>query len=455
MRIYTKAYSPLLPLVPEIKELLAQHRFNDLKKIFVDFEPADIAEPLSKLDLKEKATLFSLWDIDFATDVFELMEIEDQIALLNAVDKSTRIEILDELSPDDRVDLFEVLPEEMVSRFLSIMDKKEAKETEELLKYESDTAGGRMTPEFAWIRDVATVGQTLKTLRKTAKNLETIYYIYVLDKYDRLSGVVTLKQLVLADPRTRIKKIMHRNPVTVPVDMDQEQVAKEISKYDFISLPVVDYIGRMKGIITFDDLMDVMKEEDTEDMYKFGAAGKPPDDYLASNPLSIVKHRMIWLFVLIMLGFVTGTVMELYSGILAKFVALAVFIPLLMEVGGNAGTQATTVVVRGLATGEVKLKDIWKVVKKEFAIGIILGIGLGALSLMRAVFFQKEPLFWATVGLTTIATVVVSTTIGSVLPLLCKKLGFDPAVMSGPLITTIVDITSLVIYFEIASHLLI
>ncbi|GAJ11059.1 unnamed protein product, partial [marine sediment metagenome] len=246
-----------------------------------------------------------------------------------------------------------------------------------------NTAGGRMTTDFAQVEKGITVEQTLKSLRKTAKDLEMIYYIYIADRTDKLLGVVSLKDLIIAQPEKEIDEIMHTKLITIPINMDQEQVAKRIARYDFLALPVVDKEGKIKGIITVDDLIDVIREEDTEDMYKFGAAGRHIDNYMSSTPLTLAKHRITWLLILVVTGFISGTIMEEFSFALKNVVSLAFFIPLLMGSGGNAGTQAASVVVRGLAIGEVKLGDIWRVVKKEFLIGITVGTALGILGSVK------------------------------------------------------------------------
>jgi len=449
-----REFSRLSLILPEIKQLLSENRKDELKEIFYDYEPIEIAEALKEFSLKDKVTLFSLCDVDFAADVFEKMDKKDQLALFGRIDEIYKGKILDELAPDERVDLFEELPEEMVARFLAIMEKEEAEETRQLMIYESNTAGGRMTTDFASVRKDMSVQEALKTLRKTARDLEMVYYVYVLDKEDRLVGVVSLKQLILANPEEKVNKVMRTNVITIPVDMDQEQAAREIAKYDFLALPVVDNSGKMRGIITVDDIIDVIKEENTEDMYKFGAAGKHTEEYMSIKPSSIAKHRVKWLLILVVTGFISGGILENFSFALKKVVALSFFIPLLMDSAGNAGTQAATVMVRGLAIGEVRIGDIWRVVKKEFLVGIMVGIVLGALALGRALLLQKDPSLGLTVALSMLVTVTLSTCLGSILPLICKHLGFDPAVVSGPLITTVVDITTLLIYFEIARHLM-
>ncbi len=450
----TREFSRILLVLPEIKELLWQNKKEQLKKIFYDYEPIEIVEILKEFSLKDKVFLFSVLDIDLAADIFEKTDKDDQLTLLGAFDKTRKAEILDEVAPDERVDFFEQLPEEMVLRFLSIMEEEEAQDVRELMRYDKNTAGGRMTTDFAQIEKGINVEQTLKSLRKTAKDLEMIYYIYIVDRTDKLLGVVSLKDLILAQPEREIDKIMHTKLIAIPINMDQEQVAKRIARYDFLALPVVDKEGKIKGIITVDDLIDVIREEDTEDMYKFGAAGKHIDNYMSITPLTLAKHRITWLLILVVTGFISGTIMEEFSFALKNVVSLAFFIPLLMGSGGNAGTQAASVVVRGLAIGEVKLGDIWRVVKKEFLIGIMVGTALGILALLRALILQKSSLLGITVGLSMIATVTVATCLGAILPIICEKSGLDPAVVSGPLITTVVDISSLLIYFGIATQLM-
>lgn len=448
-----KELSRMFLIIPEIKELLSQNRKDELKNLFYEYEPVEVAEALREFTLKDRVILFSLCDIDFAADVFEKMDKDDQLNLLGAIDERRKSDILDELAPDERVDLFEEMPEEMVARFLAIMEKEEARDARELLKYDPSTAGGRMTTDFARVQEGINVEETLDNLRKTAKDLEMVYYVYVLDKDNKLVGVVSLKDLILAEPKERINKVMHTKLIIIPVDMDQETAAKEIAKYDFMALPVVDN-GKMKGIITVDDVIDVIREENTEDMYKFGAAGKHIGNYISSTPFSIAKHRMTWLLILVVAGFFSGIIMEKFSFALKNMVALAFFIPLLMDTGGNAGTQAASVVVRGLATGEVRLGDIWRVVKKEFLVGILVGTVLGILALLRALILQRSSLLGLSVGLSMIAAVTVATCVGSILPIIFQKLGIDPAVASGPLVTTVVDISSLLIYFGIAMQLI-
>jgi len=441
-------------IIPEIREFLSSNDKEALREIFHEYEPVEVAEILKEFSLKERVMLFSLWNTDFAADVFEKMEKDDQIALMGAIDEARKGKILNELAPDERADFFEELPGEMVNRFLSIMEREEARDTRELMTYDASTAGGRMTTEFAHLKENMTVQEALEELRKTAKELEMIYYIYIEGKYNHLVGIISLKELIMAEPSTRLSEIMHSKLITIPIDMDQEHMAAEIAKYDFLALPVVDNVGRMKGIITVDDVIDVIEEEDTEDMYKFGAAGEHIEDYMSMRPTLVARNRMTWLLILVVTSFLSGLIMQRFSFALESVIALSFFIPLIMGSGGNAGTQAAMVIVRGLATGEIRWRDVWRVVRKEFIIGAMLGAGLGMLALVRALVFQRSSLLGTTVAFSMIITVTAATCLGAVLPLICKRLGIDPAVVSGPLIATVLDIASLLIYFRIATLLL-
>jgi len=401
-------------ILPEVKELLVEKKRKELKEVFQDYEPIEIA------------------------------------TILGAIDDAKKSKLLNEIAPDERVDLFEELSPEMLNRFLSIMTKEEAQDVKELLIYSPTSAGGRMTTDFANVRDNMNVQEALQTLRKTAKDLEMVYYIYILNEKDKLVGVLSLKELILANPQDKINKLMHKNPIALPLDMDQEEVARQIANYDFLALPVVSDTKKMKGIITVDDMIDVMREENTEDMYKFGAAGEHSESYIKMRSATIARNRLTWLIILTVTGFFSGIIMQRFSFALENIVALTFYIPLIMGTAGNAGTQAAMAVVRGLAIGEVRLKDIWVVTKKEIFIGTLLGIPLGGLALLRAFLLQKNSLLGVCVAFSMLITIVAATLLGSLLPLICQKLKLDPAVVSGPLITTILDIFSLLIYFSIS-----
>jgi magnesium transporter len=432
------------------KILVSNKDSEGIRSLFEGLEPADAAEAIQPFPPAQRLFLLSALPLEYAADLFENLEEGEQQELLNRMEVSRLGTFLDELDPDERADLLADYPGDVRARFLSLMDRKEAEDTRRLISYPEDTAGGRMTTDYAWVREEMTVAEAMEALRREAQEVETIYSIYVIDEQGRLRGMVSLKVLVLAEPTRKIRDIMLREVISVPADMDQEKVAREyIAKYDYLALPVVDRDNELLGIITVDDMIDVLREENTEDMHRFGAAGDQ-EDYLKMNIFHLARKRFIWLFFLVVASFFSVMVMGTYSEVLGSVIALAFFIPLLMNSAGNAGTQAATVAVRGLATGELKIGDIWRVCRKELLIGVTVGVALGLLGLLRAFLLDKSAALGLTVGITMVAAVVVSTTIGGALPFIFKRLGFDPALMSGPLLTTIVDISTLAIYFELA-----
>jgi len=437
-------------LKPEIEILLRNKEIKEIKETLETFEPVEVAELLRSMSLSKKLSIFSILHVDFSARVFEEFETDEQMEIIEGINKSRQAELLDELHPDDRVDFLQEIPKVLKEQLLSIMERKEAKETRELMVYPEETAGGLMTTEYIKVENDLTVKQVFDKIRKYVKEVETISHIYVVDENDVLVGVVTLKDLVLSSMRKRVKNIMQPRPVSVPITLDQEKVAQEVAKYDINTVPVVDERGKIKGIITVDDIIDVIKEETAEDMLKFGAAGEHTVSYLKQNPFLLARSRIIWLAVLAIVGIVSGFVISRNSLILSQVIALAAFIPLLNGSAGNAGTQAVAVMIQALSLGEVRFNDFWRSVRKEFLTGIILGVILGLFGLIRAMFFQKSPLLGITVGLTLITTTAIATSLGAVLPLIAKRMNFDPAVISGPLITSIMDVTSLLIYFALA-----
>ncbi|MCK4352079.1 magnesium transporter [candidate division WOR-3 bacterium] len=435
-------------LLPEVKELLENKDFDSLKALLSESEPVDIASLIEELPISLQVVLFNLLDLETSYEVFEHLDPRDEIEILKLLDENRAVKILNEMAPDERADLFEQLPEEDAKHFLAFMEAEEVKDVKELVKYPPETAGGIMTTEFAWVPDSVTTGDAIDFLRKQEVDFD-FYQVYVLNKRKQLLGIIDLKDIIVSPPSTPIKKIMDKIP-SVPLNMDQEKVSNLISKYDLPSIPVVDKNKSLHGIVTVDDVIDVIEDEYTEDAYKFGAAGKPPEDYLSTSTLNIAKSRIVWLIVLLLASFGSGFVIQSFSTVLQKMVTLAIFIPLLLGCAGNAGIQAASVVIRGLATAEIKLSHIWRVVRKEFLIGILVGIGLGIVASIRAFAGQRALMLGLTVGLSMTAAITVATTLGGLLPIVFKKLGFDPALTSGPLVTTIMDITSLLIYFSVA-----
>jgi len=440
-------------MLPEIKELIASRKKRFIKKVASYFEPADIAEIWSDLSSEEQLVLFNAVETKFAADIFEFLKEDQMIDLLNTLTLTRKKEILNEMSPDDRADLFATLPEQETGKLIPLLEEDEQIRTRELLAYKENTAGGLMTTDYITVPEQVKVGFVLKEVRNKAKDIDFIQKIYVVDKVNRLKGIIPLKDLLTTNPQRKVQAVTESPFVSVSLDMDQEDVARVFEKYDEHSLPVLDKLGRIKGVITVDDVLDVIKEEASEDIYHFGAAAVT-DEYLSANPIKVAQKRVIWLIVLALAGFVSGSVLEHFSFLLSNIVTLSFFIPILMNTSGSAGTQAATVVVRGLATGEIRLNDIWRVIRKEFLIGILMGVIAGVITALRAIILQGNVLLGYTVAIAMIAAIVIATSLGGILPILFKKLGVDPALMSGPLIATILDTTTLLIYFNVTMWLL-
>ncbi len=437
-------------LKPEIEKYLLSKDREGLKEALSIFEPIEIKELLQSLSLSQQLSIFSVLDIDLSARIFEELEPDEQIEIIEGIDKARKAELLDELHPDDRVDFLQEIPDKLTEQLLSIMEKKEAQETRELLIYPEETAGGLMTPEFIGVQKELTVKQVIGKIRKEATEAETLSDIYVVDENDVLVGLITLQDLVLSSMRKKVKTVMRQRPLSVSIKLDQEKVAQQFAKYDVTTLPVVDDRGVIKGIITVDDIIDVIKEETAEDMLKFGAAGELTTTYLKQSPFLLARARVLWLSILVLVGIISGFIVSRNSALLSSIITLAAFIPLLNASAGNAGTQAVAVMIQALAQGDIRFSDFWGSVKKEFLTGIILGVMMGILGLSISFFFYKGALLGITVGLTLIINTAIATSLGAILPLVVKRMNFDPAVISGPLITSIMDIASLLIYFGLA-----
>lgn len=440
-------------ILPEIKELLSSQQTRTIRKVLSYFEPADIAEAWSEFTIEEKIRLFNILKTKVAADIFEFLREDQMVELLDNLPAGRKVDILNEISPDDRTDLFAVLPTEEVEKLIPLLEPDEQKRARELLAYKANTAGGLMTTDYITVPENVNIASVMKELRTKAKDIDFIQNIYVVDKVNRLQGVIPLKDLLATSPKRKVERVMESYFPSVGLEMDQEDVARVFEKYDVPSLPVLDKLGRIKGIITVDDVIDVIKEEASEDIYRFGAAGVT-DEYLNANPMVIARKRGMWLIVLALAGFISGTILEHYSFLLSSIVSLSFFIPILMNTSGSAGTQAATVVIRGLATGEIKLGNVWHVVRKEIFIGIFIGILTGAITALRALVMQGDVMLGFTVAVAMLVAIMFATALGGGLPIMFKKFGLDPALMSGPLITTILDSTALLIYFNVTFLLL-
>lgn len=434
----------------EILTLLNSRDYSSLKARLEELHPSDVVLLLTQLDRETMAFVFRLLSKDAAVAVFEMFDREEKEELLRSLANERIAMILNEMSPDDRTALFEELPAKVVKRYLALLSEPEREIANKLLGYEEETAGRLMTTDFVDLKETYTVAKALEHIRKTAPDKETIYYCYVIDSSRVLVGLVSLRELILAPPDALIADIMNREVVSVTTDTDQEEVARIVSEYDFLAVPVVDREHRLVGIITVDDIVDVVQDESTEDIHLMGGVSDAGGEYFHAGILDSIKRRVGWLILLIVIEGFSGSVLKAYSGLLQAVVALSFFVPMLVDTGGNAGTQSATLVIRGLATGSIDERSAFRVVSTELATGVILGAAMGVLGVLRAVLLRTDIAVGASVGVALAAVVTLSSTVGALLPFVARRLKLDPAVMAGPFVTTVVDVFGLVAYLEIA-----
>lgn len=430
--------------------LLEESRYNEVKAEVNTLHPVDIAEIMGLLDPQKQVMLFRLLKKDLAIAVFEQLDFEHQENLLRHFTDEKVAEILNQMSPDDRVGLFDELPAKVVKKLLNLLEPAQRDIAASMLGYPENSAGRIMNPRVVDLKESYTVEQALKRFRRLNPPEELAYTAYVTDAERRLLGRVTLRNLVLASPEIPIGEIMSRDIVFVYTDDDQEKVAQIIQKYDLLAVPVVDREGRLVGAVTVDDAIDIIEAEVTEDIHRLAAIRTTEDEYLRAPVWRRIKNRFIWLAILLIMGTLTSFVIQGFSQVIQTIVALSFFIPMLIDTGGNVGSQSTTVMVRGLAIGEFEGRSLWRVVLSETLIGGILGIFLGCIGILRVVFLRESPLIGLVVGFSIFAIVFVSNLIGVFLPVLFKKMRLDPAIAATPIITTVVDIVGVVIYFRIA-----
>lgn len=441
--------------VDKIKVLLNEKKLSDLKDLIEDLHPIDFSEIAEDLSPEQIIEIFRLIkDREKIAEYISELNSELQSELLNAMSKKQASEILEEMDTDEAVDILgEISPEES-RELLDLMSKEEATEIEELMKYEENTAGSVMNNEFLALPEHLTAEQAIEHIREMSPEAEMIYYVYVLDQRKRLIGVLSLRDLIVADAQKKISQIMEEDVISVLDTEDREVAARVISDYDFLAIPVITKQGVMVGIITVDDIIDVLEEEVTEDIHKMvGSAEFYEDKLIKATPLSRAKARLPWLFVCMVGEMISGSVIEFHSGILEVVVALAFFIPIIMAMGGNVGAQSSTITVRGLATGQLRLDELWKNIWTETKVGFFIGITIGLLISILTYFWQNDYILGLTIGLSLCITVITAATVGTLLPLVFTRLKIDPAVATGPFITTAVDVGSLVIYFSLGTYL--
>ena len=439
----------------QLQMLLEAGDLAGAKAILVPVQPADIAEAFEGLPEAMHALAFRLLSKDEAIEVYEYLDYSVQERLISELRSQEVQNIVDRMSPDDRARLFDELPAKVVNRLLEELSPIEREATAQLLGYEAGTAGRIMTPELISLKEHLTVEQTLERIRQLANSSEIIYYLYVTDNALHLSGIVSLRELVISHPDKPIGEIMTREVIFVHTDTDREEVARLIQRYDFIALPVVDREKRLVGIVTVDDAIDILQAETTEDIYTVGGGVQSSgDNYFQTSLLTVARKRVVWLLVLLVTNTITGTIITAEEDLLQKVVKLAAFIPLLTGTGGNVGAQSSTVVIRGMNTEELRSLGALQVVGREALAGAMLGGMLGIIATVWAFLLQKDLAVATVVGCSLLAISVLASISGSALPFVFRLFRLDPALMSAPFITTAVDVAGVLIYFNLARILL-
>ncbi len=441
-------------MLEKVFELLSQGNFKELKVLLNESNESDVAECLDELSKEDLAIVFRLLKKDEAVDIFSYMSSDTQEKLIETLSDQEVAAIVSKLYIDDAADLIDELPANLVSKVLQNASPTKRKAINEILKYPEDSAGSIMTVEYVDIKSGLTVKECFDRIRRIGLNKETVYTLYVVDADRRLIGVTTVKELLMRDYDTCINDFMEDNVITVTTNEDKEEVAKMFDKYDFLALPVVDNENRLVGIVTVDDAMDVMSEENEEDFEIMAAMTPSEDDYLKESVITQYKNRIVWLLILMLSSIITGKIISNYEITFSAIPLLVSFIPMLMDTGGNCGSQASTMVIRALATDEIEPKDVLKVWWKEARIGVMCGATLGVVNGLR-IFIQYHDLGIAIViACTLFLTAILAKSLGCFLPMLAKAVKLDPAYMASPLITTITDACSLAIYFNIALMIL-
>ena len=441
--------------VEALLDLLERRDYHALRAMLAEENEVDVAEALAELPQEKAVVAFRTLPKELAAEVFSNLPPETQQVIIQSATDQELSAIVEELYVDDAVDMLEELPANVVKRVLKNAGPDTRRLINQYLNYPENSVGSIMTAEFTDLRQSMTVMEAIDHIRRTGADSESIYTCYVTNASRKLEGVLTIRELLLAKDDQRVGDLMETDVITAETTEDQEEAVARMMKYDFISLPVVDKEQRLVGIVTVDDVMDVMEEEATEDFEKMAAMAPSEKPYLKTSVFSLAKHRIMWLLVLMISGMITGGILGRYEAAFAAMPLLVTFIPMLTDTGGNAGSQSSTLVIRGMAVGDIALSDFPKVLWKELRVSLLVGAVLSLVNLVRLLLsYPGNELVCVTVTLSLFATVVLAKTIGGALPMLAKLVRADPAIMAAPLITTIVDALSLVLYFTIASRLL-
>ena len=439
----------------EIIELLENKQYTRLRQRLEEMNDADIAAVLEELGNEEMLKVFRILPKDAAADVFAYLEVDEQQYLITMLSEKEAGVIIDNLMSDDAADLLDEMPANIVKKLLANVSPETRRDVNDLLRYPEDSAGSIMTVEYVDLKENLTVAGAIERIRKIALDRETVNICYVLDSGRRLVGTVALRYLLLSEPDEIIGDIMHENVISIHTHTDQEEAAAQFQKYGFTAMPVVDNENRMVGIITVDDIVDIMQEEATEDIEKMAAVMPSDRPYLKTSVLEGWKKRIPWLLLLMISSTFTSKIISSFEDALSVCVVLTAYIPMLMDTGGNAGGQASAIIIRGLSLNEVEFRDWFRVAGKEIRIAVMCGITLAVANFVKLLVFDHVAVTVAVViCLTLVCAVMIAQIVGCSLPMIAKKLGFDPAVMASPFITTIVDALSLLVYFSVATHLL-
>ncbi|MEZ4224601.1 MAG: magnesium transporter [Polyangiaceae bacterium] len=441
---------------PELETLLKESP-GEVRELLDEIHPEDFADIVADLDDGRATELLTELPTDYAAQVFERLDEDRQEALTHHLGTDETARLVSEMDADEAADFVSMLPPDMVAPLLETLEKVDpeaAEEVEELSRYPDRSAGGLMTTDYVAVPPHLRISEAIEAVRQAAQEAETLDTIYVLGEGDRLMGLLTLRILLLSDPAERVLDTMVTNIISVPPEMDQEEAAQKLAKYDFNTLPVVSNKGELLGVITSDDILDVISEEQAEDVQKMGAIEPIRDGYFDASFLEYIRKRAPWLVILFIGGYFTTTAMEAYGAVLHAVAELAVYVPLLIAAGGNSGSQSSTLVIRGLAVGDISTADWWRVFGRELAQGVLLGLMLALLGVVRVALAGGGPAFAGLIALTIVAIVVMGCVVGGMMPILLHRLGVDPATSSTPFIATLVDVLGILIYLTLARWLL-
>jgi magnesium transporter len=438
-----------IAIVPEVRELLRDDPAQ-LRELLEEIHDEDLADLLKLLGDQEAMLLLEQLGTETAADAFERLDEDEQAELVERFGTERLADIVSEMAPDERTDLLSALPEPVGGKLLETIRPQAAAEVAELSRYAEDTAGGLMTTEYVAVAPDFTVTDVIERIRAQGGEAETVYYVYCLDPKGKLLGVASLRDLLLAEPRAVMRDVMTENVYTVGPETDQEEVARTLNKYDFVALPVTDVRGKLLGVITVDDVLDVLVAEQTEDVQKLAAVGPIEERYFRTSFWTFLNKRAPWLAILFVGEFLTGAVMRRYDPVIEAVSELAHYVPLLISTGGNSGAQSATLIIRGLATGDIGLGDWWRVLGRELGQGLVLGLLLAALGMARVWWTGDAGWMALAIGLAVVCIVLMGCTVGAMLPLLLRRIGLDPATSSTPFVATLVDVLGILLYLSIA-----